>query len=93
MEFVKALPPRKKRVPTGIARQALKLQERPGEWAIIRRYSKSRAGAAYTYVNHHKNGRIATFHPDKGFTLRAQVDNEKPVVNVWAMWESPSGGA
>lgn len=87
MEFVKAIPPRGSSKVSPRQKQALKLRENPGQWAVIGRYPKAQAQAAYTYASHCRHGRIAAFKPDDGFTVKAQVSESGRHVEVWASWE------
>lgn len=87
MQFVKAIPPRGGKKLSPRQKQAEQLRQNPGQWAVIGKYPKAQAGAAYTYATHCRKGRIAAFHPDQGFTVKAQMSETGRHVEVWASWE------
>lgn len=83
MSIVEFGTPPKQRTRHKVQAQARALRERPGDWAIIRTYPKTKSGqrAAHNYASHIRNGRMPSM---LGFEAEAHTVEDR--VEVWARW-------
>lgn len=83
MSIVEFGTPPKERTRHLVQKQAQALRAAPGEWAIIRKYPKTKAGqrAAHNYASHIRNGRMPSM---LGFDAEAHTVEDR--VEVWARW-------
>jgi hypothetical protein len=81
MSIVEFGTPPKQRTRHLVQEQAQALRAAPGDWAIIRKYPKTKAGqrAAHNYASHIRKGRMPSMI---GFEAEAHTVEDR--VEVWA---------